>query len=324
MKKELIFFLTLMVILGIGSRAWALETTWPPSPLGTALTDSSTLTDMVKYFYEWGIFIGGIAVFISLVFGGFLYLTSAGNPGRMTEAKDRIFSALIGLVLLFSIYVILNTINPELTILSTPSMGPTCDTNADCLCKGGKCGGVGSACTTDADCPYTCSDCLTPPSPNPKCGDGNPEGICMIQVSTGCDTDNDCPEPQPDPDPADKNYICKDDPNPGDGIKEGNCSVRCIEVIFYENTNFAGNSCKTIPINCFPFVLMAGCVGKQPVRSIDIKGTCVVYLYSNDNITCQPTATDTIVISNDTRNLQLDYETTLEEFDAVKIREISF
>jgi hypothetical protein len=91
--------------------------------LGTVLTDDSTLVDVVKYFYEWGIFIGGVAAFISLVFGGFLYLTSAGDPGRLREAKDRIFSAIIGLVLLLGIYLILNTINPELTVLRVPSFG---------------------------------------------------------------------------------------------------------------------------------------------------------------------------------------------------------
>ena len=266
-----------------------------------------------------GNFHWGIAVFISLLIGGFLYLTSAGNPARMGEAKDRIFSALIGLVLLFSIYLILNTINPELTILSMPSMGPTCDTNADCLCEGGKCGGVGSACTTDDDCPYTCSDCLTPPSPNPKCGDGSPEGICMIRVSTGCDTDNDCPEPQPDPDPE-KNYICKNDPNPGDGNKEGNCSVVCIEALFCTATGSCAPGTETLKygvINCQN-------IPTTTIGSINIRGYCLVSLYKTAD-DC-PSDPNQIVgpFSQDIQNLKETYKLGSVSFESIKIEELSF
>ena len=123
MNKKLFFLLTLLIGLGISFNVLALELWWPESPLSRIkLEDTSTLTDMVRYFYEWGLFIGGLAVLVSLIIGGFLYLTSMGNPARMSEAKDRIFSALTGLVLLFSIYLILNTINPELTILSIPEL----------------------------------------------------------------------------------------------------------------------------------------------------------------------------------------------------------
>jgi hypothetical protein len=134
MKKGtlIMFLLILLFTLGVGRKIKALETTWPTSPFGTDLNSictpidnpDCTLSILIKYFYEWGIFLGGLAVLISLIFGGFLYLTSAGNPARLREAKDRIFSALIGLVLLLSIYLILNTINPELTTLVPPSFEP--------------------------------------------------------------------------------------------------------------------------------------------------------------------------------------------------------
>jgi hypothetical protein len=119
-KKILIVLFALLGFFAMG-RVLALEINWPTSPFGTDLTVDSKLPDMVKYFYEWGIAIGGIAVFIALLFGGFLYLTSAGDPARLREAKDRIFSALTGLALLLGSWVILNTINPELTVLRPPS-----------------------------------------------------------------------------------------------------------------------------------------------------------------------------------------------------------
>jgi hypothetical protein len=121
MKKKILIVLLVLLSFFIMGKVLALEINWPTSPFGTDLTVDSKLPDMVKYFYEWGIAIGGIAVFVALLFGGFLYLTSAGDPARLREAKDRIFSALTGLALLLGSWVILNTINPELTVLRPPS-----------------------------------------------------------------------------------------------------------------------------------------------------------------------------------------------------------
>lgn len=134
--KKIIFFIVFLGIFLISFPVFAqecrTETDWPPSPMGTTLETQlvdgkckyPSLTILVKYLYEWGLFIGGLAVFIALLIGGFLYLTSVGDPGKMREAKDRISSALIGLVILFSIYLILNTINPELTVLTPPTFEP--------------------------------------------------------------------------------------------------------------------------------------------------------------------------------------------------------
>ncbi len=119
-SKKLFFFLTLLVVLGIASNALALELNWPVSPGKTELTEKSNISEMVKYFYEWGISLGGIAVFFSLIMAGFKYLTSVGNENKMREARDRINSSLLGLLLLLSSFLILNTINPELTTLRMP------------------------------------------------------------------------------------------------------------------------------------------------------------------------------------------------------------
>jgi Cys-rich repeat protein len=201
MKGKLFLLLIILIFLGINFKVLAMETTWPSSPFGTNLTDNSTLTDMVKYFYEWGIFIGGLAVLVSLLIGGFLYLTSVGNPTRMAEAKDRIFSAIIGLVLLFAIYLILRTINPDLTALGPlgPVGGIPCTKNEDCpaglVCQKGICVPVGVAvtCETDADCEnaglkgYKCTQV-----------EGFKNKVCVPPSGEGetvrCDTDDDCPE----------------------------------------------------------------------------------------------------------------------------------
>jgi hypothetical protein len=119
-NKKIYLFLLVFFLIFLFSTARGLEITWPPSPGGTELTSGSTFDVLVKYLYEWGIALGGIVAFFVLVFAGFQYLTSAGDPGKMKEAKDRIFSAFLGLILLLSTWIILNAINPELRGIKTP------------------------------------------------------------------------------------------------------------------------------------------------------------------------------------------------------------
>jgi hypothetical protein len=98
---------------------------WPKSPLGTSLKENPNLLIFVKYLYEWMISLGGLAAFIALIYAGFLYLTSAGNVGKMRDARERITSTVWGLGLLFGAYIILNTINPQLTVLRLPDLIPS-------------------------------------------------------------------------------------------------------------------------------------------------------------------------------------------------------
>ncbi len=129
LKKTFIFFFVIFGFLTIASGALALETNWPSSP-GTRinLAATTTLPVMVKYFYEWGITIGGLAAFFALVMAGFQYLTSTGDPGKIKDATGKIQSALIGLVMLLASYLVLNLINPELTTLRTPTFEPATST----------------------------------------------------------------------------------------------------------------------------------------------------------------------------------------------------
>jgi len=120
-NKKVLVLLIIIGVFGIVSVSSALELEWPSFPGGTPLTDSSTLPHLVQYIYEWGIAIGGLATFIALVSAGFQYLTSAGDPTKMGEAKSKITSAILGLTLLLSSWLILNTINPELTTLQSLS-----------------------------------------------------------------------------------------------------------------------------------------------------------------------------------------------------------
>ena len=91
---------------------------------GLLVTTLPALPDYIDAIYKFALSIIGIICLGALIYGGFRYLTSAGSPSTMNDAKDQIFSALLGLIILFSAWLILNTINPELVILGEPTKTP--------------------------------------------------------------------------------------------------------------------------------------------------------------------------------------------------------
>ncbi len=76
----------------------------------------------INYIYRISIIFGVILAFFSLVLGAFLYLTSTGNIGKQIEARERIWGAIVGLVLLLSSFLILRTIRPEFVTLRLASL----------------------------------------------------------------------------------------------------------------------------------------------------------------------------------------------------------
>ena len=76
----------------------------------------------IQSFYALALMLGGVLAFGAVVYGGVLYAASAGNPSRQSEGKEWIFSALTGLLLLAGAWLVLNTINPDLTNVAFPSL----------------------------------------------------------------------------------------------------------------------------------------------------------------------------------------------------------
>ena len=64
--------------------------------------------------YKWALLVAGIIATVMIILGGFTYLTSGGDASRAGEGKERITSAIFGLILLLGSYMLLYLLNPDL------------------------------------------------------------------------------------------------------------------------------------------------------------------------------------------------------------------
>jgi len=120
MIKKLFFILITVLILFSNNfcQARELELTYPNIP--NAITPVSTraiLPELIIYLFKLAVRISGLVVFGSLVYGGFLYLTSVGDPKRQKDAQDQIKNSFLGLGIILLSYILLQTINPQLVNL---------------------------------------------------------------------------------------------------------------------------------------------------------------------------------------------------------------
>ena len=104
-----------------------LEIIYPQIPGQPATTTPETvatgLSQYFRYIFLFAVFLIGLVILAVFVYYGTRYmsLASTGNVSGLADAKQGISAALLGTAILVCSYVIFNTINPQLTILSLPS-----------------------------------------------------------------------------------------------------------------------------------------------------------------------------------------------------------
>lgn len=84
---------------------------------GVVYEQTTLFSEYVGSFYRYGITIVGLLATVMLMAGGIVWLTSTGNQSKIAKAKEMIFGSLIGMGILYSSYLILSTINPDLVKL---------------------------------------------------------------------------------------------------------------------------------------------------------------------------------------------------------------
>jgi len=113
----ILFFVVVFVLFTGGHNAFAqpnLELDYP----GLIIDKTQPLLpQVISWAYRFALGIVGITALFVLVWAGIRYISSAGNPTAQSDAKQWITSALTGLALLLGSFLILFTINPNLTSL---------------------------------------------------------------------------------------------------------------------------------------------------------------------------------------------------------------
>ncbi|MFA5154862.1 MAG: pilin [Patescibacteria group bacterium] len=96
---------------------------YTPNEDGSYKVSIPWLAEYIQAIYNYGLSVAGILAALVLIGGGLLWLISGGDASRITQAKELIAGSITGLIILFSSYIILIQINPDLIKLKPISIG---------------------------------------------------------------------------------------------------------------------------------------------------------------------------------------------------------
>jgi hypothetical protein len=111
MKKIVIFCLLVVVLMPVVALAQTATNTCSPG----SGSPSAQLGNCIGQVYLWALGVAGVLALGMLVIGGYKVITASGNAQRATDGKSYIYSSLIGIAILLGAYLLLSTINPDLT-----------------------------------------------------------------------------------------------------------------------------------------------------------------------------------------------------------------
>ena len=142
MKRYFSIIFLVIILLGLAGSAQAITTIVKDYPELSGATrpgeaePGDALPQFIKYVFIFSLSIVGIIGLAAIVIAAFGYLTAVGNPQKAADAKDKILSALLGIILLLGSFLLLRTINPDLlrlgveappAIVDVPSNGDNGD-----------------------------------------------------------------------------------------------------------------------------------------------------------------------------------------------------
>lgn len=84
----------------------------------------NTLGEYIAALYAFGVTAIGILATVMVAFGGMQWLLAAGDRGKVQSAKETISSAIIGLILALTAYMLLLIVSPKLVKFNSLSLVP--------------------------------------------------------------------------------------------------------------------------------------------------------------------------------------------------------
>jgi len=162
--ENTLLILVVLAIFAVPLFAAAMQYT--PMEQIPGLGVSSDWCTYLSYIYKFGLWAVGIAALLMVSIGGFMYISSAGNNASMEKAKGVITDAVVGLVMALTAWLVLNTINPDLTKCALPDRMPVSAVPVESLPMGP------SDTTGPTAATGICSDCQPVPQPPLICKTG--------------------------------------------------------------------------------------------------------------------------------------------------------
>lgn len=83
--------------------------------LGVEGLGSGTLLPIIGAFINTVLVLLGVILVIIILYAGWIWMSSQGDPGKIKKAKDMIFNAIIGLAIIFAAFAITNFVFEALT-----------------------------------------------------------------------------------------------------------------------------------------------------------------------------------------------------------------
>lgn len=129
MKKIFLYSALLFLLcLFIPSRSLAIANVVCGNGINTAIGCIPVLTEdggvtFTAWMLRWAVGIGGGIAFMLIIYGGFMYMTSQGNPERVKAGQELITSAVSGLVLLILSVFLLRFIGVDILRLNMFGFG---------------------------------------------------------------------------------------------------------------------------------------------------------------------------------------------------------
>lgn len=129
--KRLLLIIAFILIIPLSAGA---QTITPPDisvplfseDLSAGKVDPATNTvqinwiaEYIRNIFSFGTAIAGVLAVLLIIYGGLKWTLARGDAGKISDARQIISGAVIGLLLLFGSIVILQTINPEIVSLDS-------------------------------------------------------------------------------------------------------------------------------------------------------------------------------------------------------------
>ena len=89
-------------------------------PVSQKAVKQTSVVEYISDAYNWLAVIGGLLAVLMLIYAGYSYMGSNGDPERIANAKDVVEKALLGLALLIVATVLLKAVNNRTVEPCTP------------------------------------------------------------------------------------------------------------------------------------------------------------------------------------------------------------